>query len=56
MSVMFGVLFILVGLLGSYVAAIYDAVRGRPPFIERAGLGLDVHRDRTTSARAAPLP
>jgi len=55
MSIMFGVLFILVGLLGAYVAAIYDTVRGRPHFIERASLGLGQRDDRAVPTHAAPF-
>jgi polyisoprenyl-phosphate glycosyltransferase len=56
MSIMLGVLFILVGILGAYVAAIYDAVRARPRFIERAGVGCEVRRDEAIPTRAARLP
>ena len=38
-SLMFGVLFLFLGVLGGYVAAIYQEVRGRPPYIVAEEVG-----------------
>lgn len=40
-SVMFGILFLFLGVLGGYVAAIYQEVRGRPSYIVADEIGSD---------------
>jgi len=52
MSFMFGVLFLLLGILGTYLAKVYEAVKGRPSFLtgERTGWEED---GRTTAGRKA---
>jgi glycosyltransferase involved in cell wall biosynthesis len=41
MSLLFGVLFILLGILGEYLARVLHEVRGRPRFIVRDAVGFD---------------
>lgn len=43
-SFMFGVLFVLLGILGTYMASIHLAVKDRPPFLVERTLGLDRER------------
>ncbi len=39
-SFLFGILFILIGTVGGYLARIYEEVKGRPRFIIREDLGI----------------
>lgn len=41
-SFMFGVLFILIGILGAYVASIFEIVKNRPAYIVEKSVGFDV--------------
>jgi len=56
MSFMFGVLFVLVGLLGEYLGRVLIEVRGRPRFIvrDRIGSGLGSHGPRIPAEEMEP--
>jgi hypothetical protein len=43
MSVMFAVLFVLLGIIGTYLAKVYEILKRRPRFVvgERAGFGAE---------------
>jgi dolichol-phosphate mannosyltransferase len=53
-SLLFGVLFILLGVLGEYMARILEEVRGRPRFIISETLGLSVEKSQPSPAPASP--
>lgn len=46
-SFMFGILFILLGVLGLYLASIHRAVRHRPPFLVGDSIGIDDDTEAT---------
>jgi len=52
---LFGLLFLLLGLMSEYVGMIYEEVRGRPTFIIRQAHGLDPVVDREQIALAQHL-
>jgi dolichol-phosphate mannosyltransferase len=52
---LFGLLFLLLGLLSEYIGMIFEEVRGRPTFIVRQAHGLDPIVDREQIARAQHL-
>ena len=41
LSLMFGFLFLILGVLGQYIAQIYEEVKERPNFIVRQTVGID---------------
>jgi polyisoprenyl-phosphate glycosyltransferase len=46
MSLMFGVLFVLLGIIGTYLAKVYEILKKRPRFVigDRTGFGDDAAR------------
>ena len=52
-SLLFGVLFILLGILGEYMARILEEVRGRPRFIVSETLGFPVDGSQPSPAGLA---
>jgi dolichol-phosphate mannosyltransferase len=44
MSLMFGVLFVLLGIIGAYLGKIYEILKNRPRFVIEKTLGLDEER------------
>ncbi|MDR3187488.1 MAG: hypothetical protein LBT63_03635, partial [Holosporaceae bacterium] len=50
---LFGMLFLALGIMGAYVSRIYDEVKMRPKFIVEKSLGFDVKEDAKTARREA---
>jgi dolichol-phosphate mannosyltransferase len=50
MSLMFGVLFVLLGIIGSYIAKVYDVLKRRPRFVVGALAGFDASEQKTDHA------
>jgi hypothetical protein len=43
---MFGILFVLLGILGTYMASIHLTIKHRPPFLVGRTLGLERNQER----------
>ena len=41
MSFMFGILFVLIGIVGTYLGKIYEILKGRPRFVVGDKVGFD---------------
>jgi len=50
MSLMFGVLFVLLGIIGTYLAKVYDVLKRRPRYVVGALAGFDAAEDKSDRA------
>jgi len=50
MSLMFGVLFVLLGIIGTYIAKVYDVLKRRPRFVVGALAGFDPETEKSDRA------
>lgn len=48
-SLMFGILFILLGIIGTYLGKVYEMLKGRPRFVVSALAGFEEPRERLSS-------
>jgi dolichol-phosphate mannosyltransferase len=50
MSLMFGILFVLLGIIGTYIAKVYEVLKRRPRFVVGALAGFDESENRSDRA------
>jgi glycosyltransferase involved in cell wall biosynthesis len=52
---LFGMLFCLLGIVGLYIGQVYEEVKGRPNFVVRQTLGIDVAGEGSSPGSPAPI-
>ena len=50
---MFGILFLILGVLAEYIGLIYEEIKQRPNFVVRREVGIHVPEDRAMQAQRA---